>query len=268
MTGFDENDRFRTAMFEDSNRVKFGRPVDDAGQQWWLATFFEPFDLTPEAMGDLVTKSLVSDKSIIYHYIDGQKQSFSVRVGGGLPDDQGIWFVRRSFEMRGSVFNADEMFITPDGQDSGRGRRLMGDLIAASQKIGAERIHVEARNIGQYAWLRLGFVPDSGSWRNMQAELPRYVQRHESRLGRALTADIIRQALAGGPETARVLAAIRHPVPSREKFDLHGMPIDVPLGKAMFLETNSYWTGSFNLRDEASLAIATDYIKNERHRDG
>ena len=119
MTGFDENDRFRTAMFEDSNRVKFGRPVDDAGQQWWLATFFEPFDLTPEAMGDLVTKSLVSDKSIIYHYIDGQKQSFSVRVGGGLPDDQGIWFVRRSFEMRGSVFNADEMFITPDGQDSG-----------------------------------------------------------------------------------------------------------------------------------------------------
>lgn len=157
------------------------------------------------------------------------------------------------------MFNADEMFITREG--SGRGSRLMADLIAASQKIGVERIDVEARNIGQYAWLRLGFVPDRGSWKNMQAELPRYIQRHETHLGRHLTSDIIRQVLAGGPVTAWILAGLSHKVPSRDKFEERGMAVEVSIGKAMFLETNSYWTGSFNLQDEASLKIANDYIR-------
>jgi GNAT superfamily N-acetyltransferase len=264
MVGLDEKDRFRAQMFEDSNRLRFERPVDDVGRQWWLAKFFEPHEITPEIMGDLLTNSLTSEKSILYHYIDGANEAFSIRIGGALPCDQGIWFVQRSLELRGAIFNADEMFISPAGQQSGRGRRLMGDLIDTAKKIGVDTIKIEAQKIGRYAWLKMGFLPDGGSWRMLQADAARAIQRYEGRLGRKLASDLVRQVLVGTQETARILAGLRQMVPSRERFDEWGHPEEVPLGIAIFLENNMDWYGTFDLRDEGSLKVADDYLRQGR----
>jgi hypothetical protein len=262
MVGFDEKDRFRAQMFEDSNRLRFERPVDDVGRQWWLSKFFEPYEITPEIMGDLLTNSLASEKSIVSHYIDGANETFSVRIGGSLPDDQGIWFVQRSLQLRGAFFNADEMFISRAGQQHDRGRRLMGDLIDTAKRIGVDTIKIEAQKIGRYAWLRMGFVPESSSWKLLQPEAARAIQRHEGRLGRKLTSDLIRQVLVGTPATARILAGLKQMVPSRERFNEHGNPEEVPLGIAIFLESNLDWYGTFDLRDEASVKVAEDYLRH------
>jgi hypothetical protein len=39
MANFGENDRFRSQMFDASNRLRFERPVDEASRQWWIETF-------------------------------------------------------------------------------------------------------------------------------------------------------------------------------------------------------------------------------------
>jgi len=86
-------------MFEDSNRIRFERPVDQNGRRWWTRRFFDPFGLTPEGMGDLITKSAAGEKSIIYHYIDGIGEKFALRVEGRFYDGASIWFVERTLEL-------------------------------------------------------------------------------------------------------------------------------------------------------------------------
>ena len=63
-------------MFEDNNRLRFERPVDEAFKRWWVEKFYEPFGLTPENMADRITRGAPGDKSIAYHFIDARKESF------------------------------------------------------------------------------------------------------------------------------------------------------------------------------------------------
>jgi hypothetical protein len=51
MANFGEDDRFRSQMFEGTNKLRFERPVDDASRRWWLEKFYDTFGLTPEDMG-------------------------------------------------------------------------------------------------------------------------------------------------------------------------------------------------------------------------
>jgi len=249
-------------MFEDSNRIRFERPVDQNGRRWWTRRFFDPFGLTPEGMGDLITKSAAGEKSIIYHYVDGIGEKFALRVEGRFYDGASIWFVERTLELQGRFFNADEMFIPDIDAGFGRGRPLMKDLIDAGRTIEIERIKIQAQNIGRYAWLRMGFVPDEGSWRSIQADGTRFIQLYEKRLGTRFVTDLTRQILSGRPETAVFLAGLSQPVPSRQLFDREGRPLDVPLGKAIFLEGCGNWTGEFDLKDPDVLKIADDYARS------
>jgi hypothetical protein len=128
MGGFGEGDRWRDAMFDNGNRVHFERPVDDAGRQWWLEAFYDPYDLSPESMGDLLTQSVTRDKSIVYRFVDGADHSFALRVQGRFQGDGQVWFVERSFRLEGTIFSADEMFVPAKDARAGRGRLLMNDL--------------------------------------------------------------------------------------------------------------------------------------------
>ncbi len=248
------------AMFQDGNRIRFERTVDEAGQAWWLAAFHGPFGLTPEDMADLLTSSIDTPKSIIYRSIDGERHAFSLRVEGRLQDAGEVWFVERSLQLEGAAFSADQMFIPAGDAQQGRGRRLMGDLIRTGELLGVARITIEAERIGRYAWLQAGFVPDRGSWRNIQLEALRFLQRQQRDLGASL-AQLIAMVAAGDATTARWLANLRHPVPSHELFHRDGTPRVVPLGKAFFIEASPDWTGEFNF-DPDSLRLARDYISD------
>jgi GNAT superfamily N-acetyltransferase len=216
MTNFGEKDRFRSQMFESGNRLRFERPVDDAGRQWWLAKFYDPFELTPEGMADRLTKSAAGSKSAVFHYIDGGKETFSLRVDGDFPGTEEFWYAQRSLELKGSAFGADGMFVSEGAQGMGRGRVLMGDLIDTAKLIGVERITLQAEKIGRYAWIKMGFLPDAGSWAHLKKDALSFILSHESLLGATLTNDLVRQVHKGGPEAARTLAFVEIPVPSRD----------------------------------------------------
>ena len=258
MGSFGESDRWRAAMFESGNRVRFERPVDEAGRQWWIEAFHHPYGLTPESMGDLITRSVASEKTMVYRTIDGIGHSFSLSVEGRFNEGGSVWLVERSLHLDGSVFSADRMFIPDRDAQTGRGRLLMSDLMEASKLLGIARISIEAERIGRYAWIRMGFVPDRGSWRNIQLDAIRFIQRHDRYLGPE-AGPMIAMVTAGQPTTARWLAAIMRPVPSREIFDTHGEPVMVPFGKAFFIEAAPNWTGEFNF-DPESVGLADKYV--------
>lgn len=258
MTG--DEARSRAAMFDANNRLAFDRPVDEAARAWWLARFFDPHGLTPEGMGDLLTRSVSQEKLTRYDFIDGIGQAFRIRVEGRFVDGSQIWFVERTLSLAGGVFDADEMFI-PDGEARfGRGRRLMLDLIRLAERLGVERIKVEARKIGRYAWLRMGFVPDEGSWRDMRGVLVRELFRVERELGADKVTALLRQIATGKPEIAGVLAALTDPVPSIALIE-YGRPVTVPLGKALFIDAVGDWSGEFEIRGEGRIALAAAYVE-------
>ena len=265
MAGGGASERWRSAMFENGNRIRFERAVDEAARQWWSEAFHGPHGLTPEGMGDLITRSVSGDKSIIYDFIDGEDHSFSLRVKGRFRDDGDVWFVERTLRLDGAVFSADEMFVPPGDAQIGRGRLLMRDLMEAAALLNVSRISVEAQKIGRYAWLRMGFVPDSGSWRNIQLDATRFIQSHLRHLGDQ-AAKLMPIVMTGKPLTARWLAALEHPVPSRELFDAFGEPVMVPLGKAFFIEAAPNWTGEF-VFDPESARLARRYVEGSGNGD-
>lgn len=248
-------DGARAAMFEANNRLGFDHPVDEVARAWWLARFFEPHGLTPEGMGDLLTRSVTRDKTIRHDFIDGIGQAFRLRVQGRFADGSEVWFVERTLSLSGRAFEADEMFIPEKGRALGRGRRLMLDLIRAADMLGIERIKVQARRIGRYAWLRMGFAPDDGSWRDMRGTLIREIFRLERDIGVEKAAALVRQVAMGRSEIAVVLAALDDPVPSLT-LRAEGAPVIVPLGKALFLDAVGDWSGEFDVRGEGTVALA------------
>jgi hypothetical protein len=258
MGRFGESDRMWSRMFEDGNRILFERPVDERGRAWWIAKFYEPYNLTPEGMGDLITRSVSEGKLIKYQYIDGVTEEFSLRVEGRFRDDGEIWYVHRTLALTGPAFSADEMFIPTQDRKVGRGSRLMKDLIDAAGILGVSRIDIEAEKVGSYAWLLMGFVPDRGSWRNIQLEAQRFIQMHQRSLG-PVADELFRKVSTGRPEMARILALMDTRVPSADMYERDGTPVQVPFGKALFLERGIRWTGEFTL-DPASLKVAEDYI--------
>lgn len=263
---YGESDRWRKAMFESGNRVRFDRPVDEAAQQWWLESFHGPYGLTPEGMGDLITRSVASEKTMVYRMIDGIGHSFSLSVQGRFDEGGSVWMVERSLHLDGPVFSADRMFVPDKDAQAGRGRLLMNDLMGASKLLGIARISIEAERIGRYAWLRMGFVPDRGSWRNIQIDAIRFIQRHNRYLGPEADR-MIAMVSAGQPSTARWLAEFVRPVPSGELFDTRGEPVLVPFGKAFFIEAAPNWTGEFNF-DPESVGLAATYVGNHLRSGG
>jgi hypothetical protein len=112
----------------------------------------------------------------------------------------------------------------------------------------------------------MGFVPDAGSWRNIQLEAARFIMRHQAHLEGQAPA-LIRMVQPGKPPLARTLAGHPCQVPGAELYDHFGAPIMVPLGKAFFLEAAPNWTGEF-VFDPKNVTLANDYVLADGATDG
>ncbi|QOG19234.1 hypothetical protein [Bradyrhizobium sp. SEMIA] len=261
MANFGENDWLWSQMFEPGNRIKFERPVDEKSRQWWTEKFYEPFGLTPEGMADLITKSAPGEKLALYHYIDGQREAFSLRVDGDFPGTQEFWYARRELDLRGSAFNAEGMTVSDAKHGGGYGRALMRDLIDAGKLIGIERIKLRAERIGRYVWVKMGFLPTDDSWRQMRKDALEFIVKHQSRLEPTLNIrELMTRIVTGGPEMVRVLASIEIEVPS-EQIPSRFEAAPIPFGKAFFLEAAPDWTGSLDLKNAEAMKIVESYRK-------
>ena len=257
--GFGEADRFRSQMFEETNRLRFESPITDESRKWWLETFFEPYDLTPEAMGDLITKSAPGEKLIAYHYIDAGQMAFSLRVDGDFPGTREFWYAHPVLDLKGGSFNAEGLEISPGMHGEGYGRAIMSDLIDASALMGIDRIKLLADDIGTYVWLKMGFLPTPEAWRDMRSDALDFIGRHRGRLekDRDVSA-LITQVAIGGAKMARILGMIETEVPSR-KIPSRFSPRLAPFGKVFFLETARPWKGELDLTDAETMAVVAMY---------
>lgn len=246
-------------IFSDSNRLRFNVPVDPAARQWWRDHFLARHGLTPEAVGDALSQSWHGDKRMVVTQFDGVTERFSIRVEGAFGDGD-FWFHARTIDLSGPVINADRMFISEGRRSQRFGRRFMGDLVAFAQSIGVRSIRLDAEHIGRYAWLRVGFVPDRGSWLRLKVELTHRLAMALPDLGERRYLDILGMIQSPTPERARDLASLTDPVDSRELFTEDGRPEKVPLGRALFLEMGSNWSGELDLSDPDTVILIEHYI--------
>jgi GNAT superfamily N-acetyltransferase len=249
-------------MFENGNRITFEIPVDAEAKAWWLEAFFAKHGLTPEDVGDRLAQSWAGEKRIAVTVMDGRMKRFSVRVQGAFGEGD-FWLHERTLDVRGSVINADRMFVSERRRGQGYGRRFMRDLIEFARLIGIPTIRLDAEHIGRYAWLRMGFVPDRGSWKRLAIELTHRLSAASADLGTTRFNEILAMVRSPHPETARELAAMKDPVSSLELFDATGKPRMVALGRALFLEIGSNWSGELRLGDPDTQRTTDEYIKGD-----
>ena len=266
MTFDDTNARLQAAMFADGNRIRFEKPVDDEARAWWTEDMYDRRGLTPEDVGDLVSRSIRTEKAIVYRYIDGGAREFALRVEGRSRDAGDLWFVDRTISISGRLFNADEMFIPEEEQMCSVGTGLMADLIETGTLLEANRIKLSAQKIGRYAWLRMGFKPDEGSWRAMKGSLASWLGEVRRELGERRIVDLTMQIMHGRPDTAVTLANLRDLVPSQFLRDARNEPVQVPLGRRFFLEEAGDWTGEFDLTNKALVDQALAYGRKGNER--
>jgi hypothetical protein len=79
-------------------------------------------------------------------------------------------------------------------------------------------------------------------------------------LGERRYLDILGMIQSPTPERARDLASLTDPVDSRELFTEDGRPEKVPLGRALFLEMGSNWSGELDLSDPDTVIVIKHYI--------
>lgn len=249
----------RGRMFSDNNRIRFEAAVDEASAAWWRRRFEKPFGLSPEDVGDLLSKSWEGDKRMVVTALDGRAERFAIRVEGAWGPEE-FWFHARTLDLHGSAANADRMFVSPARQGHGQGRRFMADLVAVARLLGLSRITLDAEHVGRYAWLRAGFLPDRGSWRTMQVEVQQRLAAAIPDIGEQRFLELLRLARSPDRVSARELAALTEKVTSRELFGPDGRGTRVPLGRALFLEIGSGWSGELDLSDQDSMAVADAYL--------
>lgn len=257
MARFGENDRYRT-MFESTNRIRFVVEIGEEDKEWWLSSIYGPFRLTPEEVGDRLSASWAGDKLMEVTELNGHLRRFAVSISGEFGTGQ-VWLLEKTLDFHGSFLNADRMFIDPARQQEGTGRRFMADAVALATELGLESIRLEADNIGRYAWLRCGFLPDRGSWMSMKPFIVQRIVEARGDLGSQRFAEILAIADSPHPLAARELAAITDPVRSRYPLE-SGRTVEVPLGRAIFIEAAPTWAGSIVLDDQVSLAVMREYV--------
>jgi hypothetical protein len=49
----------------------------------------------------IITKSAPGEKLALYHYIDEQREAFSLRVDGDFPGTREFWYAHRELDLRG-----------------------------------------------------------------------------------------------------------------------------------------------------------------------
>lgn len=262
MASLGEDDRFRMAMFESTNRLRFLVPLGDIDRNWWLSDVFDPFGLTPENVGDRLSASWAGDRRMEVTELNGSSRRFAVSIVGEFASGQ-AWLLERTLDFKGSFLNADRMFVEPDRQRGGIGRRFMADAVRLAGQLGLRTIRLEADNIGRYVWLRCGFLPDRGSWMSMKPSVIQRIVEARDELGSKRFAEILAIADSPAPLAARELAALDDPVLSRSLYDASVRPVKVPLGKAIFIEAAPIWSGSMDLADQPSLAVLQEYVRAE-----
>jgi hypothetical protein len=66
------------------------------------------------------------------------------------------------------------------------------------------------------------------------------------------------------PDLIRQVVQWRDPVDSLKDFDDDGNPAKIAIGKAVLLETDATWIGTFDLEDPATMKVFETYVGRKK----
>jgi hypothetical protein len=254
-------EQFDPNRFSGSNWLTFTPPWSEAEVGWWRDHMFKPHGLYPDDLGELLSASIVGNKLVTLSDLDVRDDSFVIRVTGRANETGEAWWHQRRLDLRGQIFEAQRMIIPLEDQQKGRGRLLMADLVDTAARLGIRQITVEAQDVGRYAWARLGFVPDRGSWNfQIRIEARRRLLRSRGEIEPSLFSAYLDTLDGEDPLLIRQVAEWNVPVDSLRDFDENGNPAKIAIGKALLLETGAQWYGVFDLDDEETMNIFKRYV--------
>jgi hypothetical protein len=222
---------------------------------------FVPHRLYPDDLGELLSASVIGSKLVTLSDLDVHNDSFVIRISGRPNEIGEAWWQQRKLDLRGRLFEAQRMIIPLERQQKGQGRLLMADLVDTAARLGIRQIAVEAQDIGRYAWVRFGFLPDRGSWNfQIRIEARRRLLRSRGEIERKLFAAFLDVLDGEDPSLIRQVAEWGVLVNSLRDYDENGNPAKIAVGKALLLETGAQWYGLFDLDDEETMTIFRRYV--------
>jgi len=249
---WDENDRRRIGMFEPTDRITFLTQIAEVDKDWWVAEFYDQHGLTPENVGDRLSAAWSGEKRMTVSELDGLKRSFEIHVQGSFGDGT-FWAHDRILDITGGVLRAEGMTIPIAQQKQGLGRAFMQNAADLCISIGINKIHLAADDVGRYAWIRWGFLPEQGSWDILRRSMmPKLIELQED-LPSERFVEIMIMLRDRRPTTARLIAGLLDPVRTQIPTEQGGMLVS--LGRVLFLDGGAIWQGDLNLSDEESMLL-------------
>ena len=243
--------------FADSNTTTFAPKWSAAEIEWWAEKMLRPHGLYPEDLGEMLSASACEPKHVLLTDLKPSLDSFVIKVTGHSSESGEIWWHQRKLDLKGRLFEAQRMIVPHANQDRRRGRLLMADLIDTAARLGIRRIEIEAEDVGRYAWARFGFLPDRTAWNyHVRIEARRRLLRSRGEIGDerfAYCASVLDQE---NPAAIREVVSWTDEVRSYSSpTDRDDLPKPTTLGRALVLEVQAQWFGSFDLDDPESMAI-------------
>ena len=236
--------------FRNSNRITFPHELTEADARWWMNAIHPNAGVYPDELPSFLASGIPGSVSGVYRAFDSTAQVFELSLRSIDEAGVEIAFKNKRFEIGTGLVNDGETRVHPDWQEKGFGTLLMCNLIDFGRAIKARQIDIEARDIGRYAWLAMGFLPDRTAWKEKIA--PRAVAyaraAFERRLIRKVDLDRIEDIVAeGDPRAAREIVGLKAEV---EGLDRMNRPASVKLGKKILLLEGMDWNGSFQFDDD------------------
>lgn len=248
--------------FVDSNTTTFAPEWSSIEVDWWIERMLQPHGIYPDDLGKMLSASAHEPKHVLLTEMKPAQDSFVIKVTGRQSESGEIWWHQRKLDLKGQLFEAQRMIVPHAEQDRRKGRLLMADLVDTAARLGIRRIEIEAEDIGRYAWARFGFVPDRTAWNyHVRIEARRRLQRSRREIddGRfAYCASVLEQ---DNPTAIREVVSWTDPVVSYSSpTDRDNLPAMTTLGRALVMEVQAQWFGSFDLDDPETMAIFTTYV--------
>ncbi|GEO99115.1 hypothetical protein GCM10007887_10280 [Methylobacterium haplocladii] len=243
------------SKFRDTDACYFHPEPTEEVAAWWNRRFYATSGIFPEDFVASLTAGTPGRTSGWFRHIDPIAESFEFDMTGVAADKTTIFFKHKRFEIASGRVGDGETRVWPDWQEKGIGTQLMSNLVELARRIELDRIEIEAQDIGRYAWLPLGFLPERTAWTDRIVP-PARRRLALARMAGHIEEDAYRHAMLTLEDTdaraIRRLMELRQLVPGIAR---DGSAVDVPLFKALMLQAGTDWFGSFNLRDRDSLAL-------------
>ena len=201
---------------------------------------------TDDATRDLIKRHTpFTAESFVIEHIKGLSGKYEVQLEAELGDDEEYpqifmvlrsprIYLNRAFDLGTKSISALNSDVTMGGK--GLFKKFFCNNLDVCEKLGIEGIYLNAQEVGKYAWLRYGYVPDQASWAEMRESIQGLMPRLEKKISDNTFRQIEAAITSDNPKAAWLI------VDQRETID--GKPVGFHI-----MSRIGDWMGCLDLTD-------------------